>query len=123
MYIVNQDGDQTIELHSVKYKTHWSKKYEKVEKFIYAYPYYFFAKLPIFSNDMEAISYQLDQWKKQNPYEQIVNIYVNDDKKFGTFYSRKRGIEEYENILKALEGGVAVYRISEINENERKNGK
>ena len=72
---------------------------------------------------MEAISCQLDQWEKQNPYEQIVNIYVNDDKKFGTFYSRKRGIKEYENIIKALEDGVVVYQIPEINEDERKNGR
>ena len=39
------------------------------------------------------------------------------------FYSRQRGIEEYENILKALENGVVVYWIPEINESERENGK
>ena len=39
------------------------------------------------------------------------------------FYSRQRGIEEYENILKAIEDSVVVYRIPEINEGERKNGK
>ena len=48
---------------------------------------------------------------------------MNDDKKFGTFYSRKRGIKEYENIIKALEDGVVVYQIPEINEDERKNGR
>lgn len=33
------------------------------------------------------------------------------------------GTKEYENILKALEDGVVVYRIPEINESERENGK
>lgn len=72
---------------------------------------------------MEARFYLIDRWEKENPYEQIIDIYVNDDKKMGSFYSRQRGIEEYENILKALEDSVKVYRISEINEGERKNGK
>ena len=72
---------------------------------------------------MEARFYLIDRWKKENPYEQIIDIYVNDDKKMGSFYSRKRGIEEYEKIIKAIEDGVVVYRISEINESERNNGK
>ena len=69
----------------------------------------------------EIIEHQCDLWKQEHPYEEIVDIYVDGDQKFGTFYSRRRGIEEYENILKALEDGVVVYRIPEINESERDN--
>lgn len=123
MFIVNQNGTETIELHSVRYESYWSEKYKEVEQFIWAYPDYFCVELPLFSNAMEARFYLIDRWKKENPYEQIIDIYVNDDKKMGSFYSRQRGIEEYENILKALEDSVQVYRISEINEGERKNGK
>jgi len=123
MYVVNQDGTETIELHSVKYKSRWSEKYNKAKNFIWAYPDFFWAELPHFFDAMEARFYLIDRWEKENPYEQIIDIYVNDDKKMGSFYSRQRGIEEYENILKALEDSVKVYRISEINEGERKNGK
>lgn len=75
------------------------------------------------ANSYKIIEQKCELWEQEHPYEEIVDIYVDGDQKFGMFYSRQRGIEEYENILKALEGGVAVYRISEINENERKNGK
>lgn len=41
MYVVNQDGTETIELHSVKYKSRWSEKYNKAKNFIWAYPDFF----------------------------------------------------------------------------------
>ena len=126
MYIVNQDGDQTIELHSVRYSCHWSGEYEEARKKNERYAQYeiFDMSSPFYrANSYKIIEQKCELWKQEHPYEEIVDIYVDGDQKFGMFYSRQRGIEEYENILKALEGGVAVYRISEINENERKNGK
>lgn len=126
MYIVNQDGNQAIKLYSVTYSCYWSKVYERVEQdFAQSYNYE-----PVFypyeikpHKIMEVIEAQCDSWKQEHPYEEIIDIYINGDRKFGTFYSRQRGIEEYENILKALEDGVVVYRIPEINESERENGK
>lgn len=75
------------------------------------------------SDPYKIIESQCESWKQKHPYEEIVDIYVDGDQKFGMFYSRKRGIEEYENILKALESGVVVYRIPKINESERSNDK
>lgn len=118
MYIVNQDGDQTIELHSIRYSCHWSDLYKKVRENINPYNLIYYTFDPY-----ESVRYQIEEWKRLNPYEEIVDIYVNEDQKFGMFYSRQRGIEEYRNILKALEEGVVVYRIPEINEEERNNDK
>lgn len=126
MYIVNQDRDQTIELHSVRYSTHWSSKYEETRKQNEKYAQYevFDISSPFNRSDpCKIIEHQCESWKQEHPYEEIVDIYVDGDQKFGMFYSRQRGIEEYENILKALEDGVKVYRISEVNECERKNAK
>lgn len=40
MYIVNQDGNQAIELHSVRYSCRWSEVYEGIEKdFVKSYSY------------------------------------------------------------------------------------
>lgn len=75
------------------------------------------------SDPYKIIEHQCKLWKQEHPYEEIVDIYVDGDQKFGMFYSRQRGIEEYENILKGLEDGVVVYRIPEINESERNNGR
>lgn len=74
-------------------------------------------------NPRIIIERECDAWKKAHQYEEIVDIYVDGNQIYGTFYSRKRGVEEYENILKALEEGVVVYRIPAINEKERENGK
>lgn len=118
MYIVNQDGDQMIELHSIRYSYRWSNLHEKVRKNINPYDLAYYTSDPYVS----AIR-QMEDWERNHPYEEIVDIYVDGDQKFGTFYSRERGIEEYENILKALEDGVVVYRIPAINESEKNNGK
>ena len=126
MYIVNQDGDQAIELHSIRYSCRWSREYESArkqnEKYAHCLTYditYPYRQI----NGSEIIEQKCELWKQEHPYEEIVDIYVDGDQKFGMFYSRQRGIEEYENILKALDDGVVVYRIPEINESERKNGK
>lgn len=122
MYIVNQDGDQTIELHSVRYSCRWSQRYEEIKESIATNPYYVEVFDPVYSsrsNTMDIIKNQLKKWKRDHPYEEIVNIYVNGEQKFGSFYSRQRGIEEYKNILKALEDGVIVYQIPEKNEDDR----
>lgn len=118
MYIVNQDGDQMIELHSIGYSYRWSKLHEKVRKNINPYDLAYYTSDPYVS----AIR-QMEDWERNHPYEEIVEIYVDGDYKFGMFYSRERGIKEYESILKALEDGVVVYRIPEINESERNNDK
>ena len=126
MYIVNQDGDQTIELHSVRYSCHWSERYKETEKDIINKLCHTEVFDPICcgkSDTTDYIKQQIEAWKEEHPYEEVVDIYVDGDQKFGMFYSRQRGIEEYENILKALEDGVVVYRIPEINEEERKNGR
>ena len=126
MYIVNQDGDQTIELHSVRYSCRWSNEYEEARRQSEKYAQYeiFDPSSPFCrANSYKIIEEKCELWKQEHPYEEIVDIYVDGDQKFGSFYSRKRGTEEYENILKALEDGVVVYRIPEINESERENGK
>ena len=126
MYIVNQKGDQTIELHSIRYSFRWSSEYEEARKKIERYAQYeiFDLSSPFQQSDpYKIIEHQCELWKQKHPYEEIIDIYVDGDQKFGMFYSRQRGIEEYENILKALEDGVKVYRISEVNEGERKNAK
>lgn len=126
MYIVNQDGDQAIELHSVRYSCYWSNVYNEIRKNVEETYVYGKAFCPYKMNPyqiIEIVDAKCDSWKQDHPYEEIVDIYVDEDQKFGTFYSRKRGIEEYENILKALEDGVVVYRIPEINESERENGR
>ena len=127
MYIVNQDGDQAIELHSVRYLCRWSNEYENARRKLnekYAHCFMYDITYPYRQiNGSEIIEQKCELWKQEHPYEEIVDIYVDGDQKFGMFYSRQRGIEEYENILKALEDGVVVYRIPEINESERKNGK
>lgn len=126
LYIVNQNDNQTIELHSVRYSCRWSSKYEEVKKENAKYAQYEIYDLsnPFQQSDpYKFIECQCELWKQEHPYEEIVDIYVNGDQKFGMFYSRQRGIEEYKNILKALESGVVVYRIPEINESERNNGK
>lgn len=126
MYIVNQAGDQAIELHSVRYSCRWSNEYEEARRQSEKYAQYeiFDLSSPFNRSDpYKIIESQCGSWKQKHPYEEIVDIYVDGDQKFGMFYSRQRGIEEYENILKALEDGVVVYRIPEINESERNNGR
>lgn len=126
MYIVNQSGNQAIELHSVRYSSRWSSEYEEARKKSEKYAQYemFDISSPFNRSDpYKIIESQCESWKQKHPYEEIVDIYVDGDQNFGTFYSRRRGIEEYENILKALEDGVVVYRIPEINESERNNGR
>lgn len=126
MYIVNQDGNQAIELHSVRYSCRWSSEYDEVRKKSETYAQYevFDLSSPFHQSDpYKIIEHQCKLWKQEHPYEEIVDIYVDGDQKFGMFYSRQRGIEEYENILKGLEDGVVVYRIPEINESERNNGR
>lgn len=126
MYIVNQDGNQAIDLHSVGYSCHWSERYKETEKTIINKLCHTEVFNPICCSKSDTTDYikrQIEVWKEEYPYEEIVDIYVDGDQKFGMFYSRKRGIEEYENILNALENGVTVYRIPEINERDRENGK
>lgn len=118
MYIVNQDRDRMIELHSIRYSYRWSNLHEKVIENINPYDLAYYT-----SDPYTSVIRQMETWERDHPYEEIVDIYVNEDQKFGTFYSRQRGIKEYENILKALEDGVVVYRIPEINDSERENGK
>ena len=122
MYIVNQNGDQTIELHSINYSCYWNEKYTEARKNIVKSLQYDIIPLS-YETHLKTVTKVVDSWKQAHPYEEIVDIYVDGDQKFGTFYSRRRGIEEYENILKALEDGVILYRIPEINKSERENGK
>ena len=122
MYIVNQDGNQAIELHSVRYSCYWSERYEEIEKSIINKLTRDLVFDPICcgkSDTTDYIKQQIEVWKEEHPYEEVVDIYVDGDQKFGMFYSRQRGIEEYENILKALKDGVVLYQIPEINEGDR----
>lgn len=122
MYIVSQDGNQAIELHSVRYSCYWSERYEEIEKSIINKLCHTEVFDPICcgkSDTADYIKQQIEAWKEEHPYEEVVDIYVDGDQKFGMFYSRQRGIGEYENILKALKDGVVLYQISEINEGDR----
>lgn len=122
MYIVNQDGNQAIELHSVRYSCYWSERYEEIEKSIINKLCHTEVFDPICcgkSDTTDYIKQQIEAWKEEHPYEEVVDIYVDGDQKFGMFYSRQQGIEEYENILKALKDGVVLYQIPEINEGDR----
>lgn len=124
MYIVNQDRTEMIELHSARYDCHWGERYEEEENRIATSMKDVKIFNPAGFNTLDVRDYikqQIEAWKEEHPYEEIVDIYVNGDQKFGMFYSRQRGIEEYENILKALKDGVVLYQIPEINEGDRNN--
>lgn len=125
MYIVNQDGTEMIELHSVRYDCHWTERCDEEKKRITTS----MKNVQIFDSECygtidvkDYIRSQLKLWKQEHPYEYIIDIYVNDNNKVGTFYSDKRGVEEFEKIIKALEDGVIIYRMPESNESERYNG-
>lgn len=126
MYIVNQDGTEMIELHSIRYDCHWSKRYEEEEKCIITNMRGTQIFNPVYYSVTDVGDYirsQLKLWKQEHPYECISDIYVNDNKKVGIFYSEKRGVKEFEKIIKACEDGMIIYRIPESNESERYNDK
>lgn len=125
MYVVNQDGTEMIELQSIRYDCHWSERYEEEENRIGTNIKNTQMISPMYFGTFDVRNYirsKMKLWKQEHPYEYIIDIYVNGNKKVGEFYSEKRGVEEFEKIIKAFEDGVIVYRMPESNESERYDG-
>ena len=122
MFVINQNNDAAEKMKSVSYYVTWSNKARKelndIEDRIAKQVYYYGTTEKCYN----AIDVMQDRYKIAHLEEKRWILSINGNN-YGIFKSEEEVKKEYENVINALESGVVVYRIPEINESEGNNGK